>query len=228
MSRSSDKAPSKRSTSGESAVAVRAEGVSKADRRRHQIIDRAAELFDRQGYHQTSVDDIAEAVGIRKPTLYHYFSGKEEILFMIHEEFGHFAVDRQAEREPRDVPPADNLLLLISDIIGLLETHPGHVRVYFDYGRELSPEYDRQVKKLRRRYQGMVEDVLRRGMESGEFRQVDVRLAVMAFFGMCNWTYQWYRRGGSLKAKEVADAFHDLFLRGIMAEPGGEVGAKGS
>lgn len=200
------------------AVSARRTGSSNADRRRHEIIDRAAELFDRHGYHQTSVDDIAAAVGIRKPTLYHYFSGKEEILYMIHEEFARVTVARQEERAREDVAPTENLFLLINDLVSLLDTHPGHVRVYFEYGRELSPEYDREIKRLRRRYHGLVEDVVRRGVERGEFRELNVRLTVMAFFGMCNWTYQWYRRGGRLKAQDVAEGFHDVFVRGIAVD----------
>ena len=57
-----------------------------ADERRKEIIRKAATLFNITGYFNTSMDDIAEAVGLRKPTLYYYVSSKEEILYLIHEE----------------------------------------------------------------------------------------------------------------------------------------------
>ena len=61
--------------------------LSAADRRRRDILAKSAVLFDEFGYRETSMNDIADAVGVRKPTLYHYFDTKDEILFWIHEEF---------------------------------------------------------------------------------------------------------------------------------------------
>ena len=58
--------------------------MSKAQRR-HQIVESAAMLFDAQGYGNTSMEDVALSVSIAKPTLYHYFRSKEEILRSIHE-----------------------------------------------------------------------------------------------------------------------------------------------
>jgi len=52
----------------------------RAGGRRAEIVEIAARLFDRHGYHSTSMDDIAEAVGLRKPSLYHYFKSKDQIL----------------------------------------------------------------------------------------------------------------------------------------------------
>lgn len=59
---------------------------TRADQKRGQIATRAAALFDGQGYHATTMEDIAAAVGIAKPTLYHYYRPKAEILYAIHEE----------------------------------------------------------------------------------------------------------------------------------------------
>src|SRR6516165_1267228 len=62
--------------------------------RKHEIVTAAASVFDRDGYGSTSMDDIARTVGIAKPTLYHYFSSKDEILTSIHEEFIDLLLDR--------------------------------------------------------------------------------------------------------------------------------------
>ena len=79
-----------------------------ADARRREVISQAAELFDRTGYHATSVAAVAEASGIRKPTLYHYFSGKDEILFWIHEEFIDLLIEKHRARGA--APRAEALL----------------------------------------------------------------------------------------------------------------------
>lgn len=190
--------------------------LSSTDRKRAEIVRLAAELFDSQGYHGTSVDDIAEAAGIRKPTLYHYFGGKQEILYWIHEEFSQIAIRRQEVRAQRGGSAPDDLVELMYDVISVLDTHPGHVRSYFEYEREMREEDQREIRRHRRHYQAMVRDVVKRGMAEGDFREdVDVDLTVNAIFGMCNWTYQWYRKGGRWKAREVAESFADLVVRGM-------------
>jgi hypothetical protein len=64
----------------------------------------------------------------------------------------------------------------------------------------------------------MVETVIERGARAGEFRPLDPRLTTLAMFGMCNWSYQWYRQEGALRTRQIAYSFWDVFLRGISAE----------
>src|SRR5438876_12299390 len=60
------------------------------DDKRQQIIERCANLFDSGGYHRATMQLLADEVGLGKPTLYHYFSSKTEILYAIHQQ--HIAV----------------------------------------------------------------------------------------------------------------------------------------
>jgi hypothetical protein len=105
----------------------------------------------------------------------------------------------------------------MADILQLMETHRGHVRVFFEHYREL-PESDRQHVQIERdRYEGMVEDILRGGIKSGEFRPMDVRMTSLAVFGSCNWAYQWYQREGPLGTREIASTFWNIFLEGLTS-----------
>lgn len=185
----------------------------KADEKRRELVGKAAELFDEAGYHTTNVATLAQAVGIRKPTLYHYFSGKDEILFAIHEEFIELLIAKEEARP--GLPAAERLLELMADILGLMETHRGHVRVFFEHYRELPPEAQETMRRKRDAYAALVEAVIARGVETGEFREVDPRLATLAVFGMCNWAYQWYRADGPLTSRQIAELFHDLLLNGL-------------
>ena len=74
--------------------------------RRQQIISLAAGLFDQSGYSSTTMDDIAREVGVAKPTLYHYFPSKDDILHAIHEEFIDLLMSRheRALRRPACAP----------------------------------------------------------------------------------------------------------------------------
>ena len=186
----------------------------KADEKRREVVAQAAELFDRAGYHTTNVAELAQAVGLSKPTLYHYFSSKDEILFWIHEEFIDLLIDKHAQR-PADLPASAALLEIMSDVLGLMDTHRGHVRVFFEHYRELSAEDQETIKGKRDVYEAMVEDVIARGVQAGELRQVDPRLAAFAVFGMCNWAYQWYRSEGPLPSRRIAELFFDLVFNGL-------------
>lgn len=187
--------------------------------RRITIVSAAARLFDERGYHQTSMNDIAAAVGIRKPTIYHYVESKEELLSWIHEEFIDLLTDRLAAREALGLLPSQQLFETIADILELMDTHRGHVRVFFEHHRELSEPRQSQIKDKRDAYQRAVEDIIRAGIDAGEFALLDVRLTALALFGMCNWAYQWYRSGGPLRSREIAYSFWNLLLNGLRAPP---------
>lgn len=186
-----------------------------ADAKRREIVAEAAVLFDRDGYHAVGVEQIAEAVGIRKPTLYHYVSSKDELLTRIHEEFIDLLLERQAAR-PDGGPAADELRAVMSDVLELMETHRGHVRVFFEHHRELPDEARHEIRRKRDRYQAGVERAIACGVASGELRPADPRLTALAFFGMCNWAYQWYSPDGPLTVEEIADVFADLLLHGLL------------
>jgi AcrR family transcriptional regulator len=191
-----------------------------ASGRRSEIVRHAAALFDAGGYHATSMEDIADAVGVRKPTLYHYFRTKDEILFWIHDEFIELLISRQTRRLETPMGEEQLLLEVMADILELMETHRGHVRVFFEHHRDLPAEQLTAIAAKRERYQAMVSDAIRCGIERGTFRPVDVQLATLALFGTCNWAYQWYRAGGALRTREIAYQFWDMLLNGLTADGG--------
>ena len=200
---------------------ARSGGTLASSARLREIVDRAAELFELRGYHDVSMDDIAAAVGLRKPSLYHHIESKNQILALIHHEFMDLVISRQDARLAVPMSYSQRLLEVMADILQLMETHRGHVRVFFEHYREL-PESDRRhVQAERDRYESMVEDILRGAIEEGEFRPVDVRMTTLAIFGACNWAYHWYQRGGPLGTREIAYTFWDIFSRGLTVESAG-------
>jgi TetR/AcrR family transcriptional regulator, cholesterol catabolism regulator len=174
----------------------------------------AAALFDREGYHAVGVGQIAEAVGIAKPTLYHYVASKDELLTWIHEEFIDLLLARQAARHGAG-SAAEELRAVMTDVLELMETHRGHVRVFFEHHRELPDEASARMREKRDLYQHGVEEAIGRGIAGGELRDVDPRLATLALFGICNWAYQWYSSDGPLTPAALGAFFSDLLLHGL-------------
>src|ERR1700729_926589 len=121
--------------------------------RRHQIVESAAMLFDAQGYGNTSMEDVALSVSIAKPTLYHYFRSKEEILRSIHEEFIQLLTGKYLQRVSSGAEPEELVLGAMKDILSLMVTHRGYVRVFFEHHRELPAEAKRYVAAQRDCYE---------------------------------------------------------------------------
>jgi AcrR family transcriptional regulator len=182
------------------------------------LLSEAASLFARRGYHSTGVADIAAAAGISKPTLYHYFSSKDEILFSIHSELMDQLISRLEGRLTMRMTASQSLLEVMGDILELMDTHRGHVRVFWEHYQDLAEEHQEPIFRKRRRYEEMIQGLIEAGVASGEFRPLDARLTALALFGMCNWTYQWFRSDGPLRNREIAYAFWDLVLHGMQAE----------
>lgn len=185
--------------------------------KRDEIVQRAADLFEREGFAGTKIDDVAAAVGISKPTLYYYFARKHDILNSIHDEFIEMLLQAHVERLERERSPVELLRGLAHDILGMIATKRGHLRVFFEHHRELPPEYQDELRVKRDRYLRYVEDVVRRGVDAGDFDVPDVSLAALGFLGMCNWSYQWYRADGRLTADEIAELFWRQAVCGLRA-----------
>jgi AcrR family transcriptional regulator len=183
--------------------------------RRQQIISLAAGLFDQSGYSSTTMDDIARQVGVAKPTLYHYFPSKDDILHAIHEEFIDLLIGRHEARAGTGLRAEQLLLEAMADILELMDTHRGHVRVFFEHHRELPAEARGPIRFKRDRYEKMVEDLIGNGIEVGVLRETDRHLAALAIFGMCNWAYQWYRPGGPARSREIAYQFWSFVVYGL-------------
>lgn len=196
-------------TGGSRAVTRRADDKKKA------IIAAAAALFDRRGFHNTGMGDIAEAVGLRKATLYYYVRSKDEILVWIHNDVMSHVLDHLEHDVADSVDPETALRHVIADILHIMDTKPGYLRAFFEHHREIPLEIRMEATRSRDRYQWLVESLIQQGIREGTFRKVPVRLVTLSLFGMTNWSYQWYRPGGDLGPDEIADQILDVFLRGI-------------
>jgi AcrR family transcriptional regulator len=184
--------------------------------RRSQIIEVATELFDRRGYHETTMQAIADGAGIRKASLYYYFRSKEDILVELHETLMTVVIGRHTDRlAAGQLGPREQLRAMMRDVIGLMESHPGHLRIFFESYRSLPLDVRESVSAQRSAYRRMVTDVLVAGQKEGEFADVDPEMAAIAVLSLMNWTYQWFRRSGPLTAEEVADRLWQMLLNGI-------------
>jgi AcrR family transcriptional regulator len=111
--------------------------------------------------------------------------------------------------------PSEQLTMLGDELLDVIHRHPEHVWVFLHEFPALTGERAEQFRKRRRAYERRVEAVLKAGVESGEFRQIDPWLTARAWLGMHNYTYLWLKPGGRLSARSVAKPFAEIFMHGI-------------
>ena len=186
------------------------------DEKRTEIIERCATLFDRVGYYNTSMQMLADEVGLSKPTLYHYFPSKISILFAIHE--SHIGALLEGLRHENGSDPFASLRSACIDILRQIATHPGYVRAFMDHYTDLEGEMRDLIRAARREYLDRLTGVIRDGIASGRVRDCDPVLTTYAFLGMCNWAYKWYPPMADKRSPEdVADALCLPFFEGLKA-----------
>ena len=187
--------------------------------RRQAIVDTSAGVFARRGYHATGIVELCTANDLGKGALYHYIGSKEALLAAIHDRVMDevmLGADRVAEAGGT---PTQQLAMLGEELLDVIHRYPDHVWVFLHEFPALTGERAEAFRKRRHEYEGRVEAVLRAGVDSGEFRDLDPWLTVRAWLGMHNYTYLWLKAEGHLTARDVAKPFSEIIMRGIEGRP---------
>jgi TetR/AcrR family transcriptional regulator, cholesterol catabolism regulator len=184
--------------------------------RSEQVYAAALRLFREKGYHATSMQDIAAAVGLYKGSLYHYIGGKEDLLVQVFERgLGTLLDDVERIAQDTSLRPSEQLRLIVAAHVAGVSQNLDALTVYLHEFRALAGESLTTVRAQRERYARLVSDIVCRGVRQGEFRAPDVGIATLGLIGMCNWMCQWYRPGGRLEPAEIAGYFADMVLDGL-------------
>ena len=197
------------------APAVRSSRVrAKHRRRRGEILEAALRAFRDQGYHATTLDDIAAQLGVRKTALYHYFPDKEAILYACHRE-SLLEVARLIEAARSRCPTAaEQLAHVIREHVRVMTDSLQGSPFAFDVGA-LSPAHRRRVIVARDAYERQLREIIEAGVRRGEFAPVSPKLAVFAILGAINWIARWYRPGGAVGTPELGQQFAQHLVGGL-------------
>jgi AcrR family transcriptional regulator len=182
---------------------------------REDIIRAATRVFSDRGYHAASMAEIAEAVGIRKPSLYHHVRKKEDLLFLIHERMIDELIQQTLPVFTSSMTPAEKLRGALTIAMRFVARHRDGVTVFLTEQRAMSGERWTQLVVKRDSYERMVHTIIAEGTASGAFIDVPPKIAAKAVLAMANWGYEWFQPDGPLSADDVADTFATIALRGL-------------
>lgn len=191
----------------------------RAEQRRVDILRAAARVFRSRGFASAGMREIAVAADLSPANLYHYFAGKEEILF--------FCQDRTLDRLLRAVRAAQSEDGRLATRLHALAT--AHVRCIVDEVEGSAAHFEvdalpaalrRRIVAKRDRYERAVRALIARGIARGELADTDATIATRAFLGALNWTAQWFRRDGPTPPDPIAAVVADYAVAGLLKRRG--------
>src|SRR3989442_7485061 len=181
--------------------------------RRAELTRIAARLFAKQGYQGTSLADLAEELGVQKPSLYHHIAAKEDLLWEVAWE-GASAFNAALDSVPAEAPAAERIRLALRAHLGVVSEQLDIATVFVREWRYLEGERRERFVAERRRYEERIRDLFRDGVEGSELRtDLDVATAALLFLSAANWAYTWLRPGAG--TDELADRLYAALLDGM-------------
>jgi TetR/AcrR family transcriptional regulator, cholesterol catabolism regulator len=185
---------------------------------RRLLIAAALDLFAEKGFRGTSLQEVAERAGLTKGAFYHHFSTKDDVLHLIHDQFIDRALESQEQALTVYDTATEQLAKMAFDTTKISIEYQKHVMVFFQELTVIGGETREAILEKRRRSTALFEQVVRHGVESGEFdRSLDPNVAALGLLGMWVWSYQWYREGGPRTPVEVARQFATMTLHSVGA-----------
>jgi TetR/AcrR family transcriptional regulator, cholesterol catabolism regulator len=181
---------------------------------KERILAAGTELFIRNGYHGTGVQELSDAVGMGRGALYYHIGNKEQLLFEISMLLLQRATDAAAPAATSTESPDVKLGELARALLVHHSTYGEAWSVVLSEARFLSDEHRLEVITARDSYEAIWTQVLKDGAVAGLWREVD-GVDIRGILGMLNSSARWMQPGGVLTPEEIADRYVDLIVQGL-------------
>lgn len=184
---------------------------------REEIVEKATELFARDGFGATSLDDIAVALGVTQAALYYHIKNKEEILRHI------YLTILQVSEEPLQqivaaphLSAKEKLRQAIEHHVKVAADRSPAMTVFYREWSHLTGPFANEIKLRQKAYERYFEEIIQEGMTMSQFTPgIDVKIATFGLLGMCNWLSNWYHTGGQYTPQQIAEMFAFILENGL-------------
>jgi AcrR family transcriptional regulator len=181
--------------------------------RREELSREAARLFAERGFHGTSMDALAQALGVQKGSLYSLIGSKQELLYAAMRE-GATAFHAALDAVPERAPASERVRLALRGHLHVVAEQLDVATVFTREWRYLEGAHRDEIVAERRRYEERWRALFREGVETGDLRtDLDVGAATLLVLSAANWAYTWLEAGRD--TDELADRFTAILVDGI-------------
>ncbi len=199
---------------------------NKRHAREEELVSRAVQLFSQGGYQGTSLQEIADELGITRPLFYYYFESKEDLLWRIIGHLGDHLLQTARPVAASNMAPAEKLPLIIEAHTRALLENVDAFRIYFAERHLLTGTRDRRIRRGERAYLELIAQVIADGQRSEDFCEGEPQLLTRFLTGMANSITRWYHESGTLDVKALSRLAGEIAVAGI-ARPAFSSGASG-
>lgn len=187
--------------------------------KRERIIAAAAELFYERGYEHSTLDAVAERLGVTKPFIYAHFKSKAELLAEICGRGISSAAAAMEAALDLDASAKDRLLVFCRGFVSAVLKNQKPIAIFTREEKNLLPGDLKRIALKRRTFDRRLSELLAEGAAKGEFTVADPDLAALAIGGMVSWAYVWYRPNGRLGVEAIAEEMGRLILLMVGGRP---------
>ncbi|MCA2013667.1 TetR/AcrR family transcriptional regulator [Cereibacter sphaeroides] len=182
--------------------------------KREAVLRTAARFFNQKGFHATSLDDVATALNVTKPTIYHYFANKDEILFECTRRGLSAIIDASREAAAQGGTGASRLRsVLMAYAMVMLDDYGICVARTQDYN--LTEASRKQFRALKRDIDALIRQVVAEGAEDGSLKVRDVRIATFTAAQALNGMGNWYNPDGPVGKEDTARQVVETLMDGL-------------
>jgi AcrR family transcriptional regulator len=182
-----------------------------------EVYATAARLFEQRGYDATSIQDIADELGVLKGSLYYYFSSKEELLYQILLDWQAASVPELERYSSFEATPPEQVRYMIKGYVKWTIEYRRYVALFEREYRSLSPEHQTELVPVRDQFEALLRRLIQNGQDQGLFREeVDVKLTTISIFSMINGVPMWYRPRGGYTADKISTVYAENAVRLLM------------
>ncbi|HET9185847.1 MAG TPA: TetR/AcrR family transcriptional regulator [Solirubrobacterales bacterium] len=189
-------------------------GVKEDSSTRERIFHMAAELFTRNGYDATGVQELGDAVGLGRGALYHHIGSKENLLYQISIRHVYQMVEEGEEILASDQPADEKFRRLGRRLMAMIAENLPEITVFFHEHRSLSKQHNEELIDIRDQFENVWVRILEQGVEEGIFRPMPP-VAIKGILGLFNYSYVWFVPNGKETPEHVADIFADMAISGM-------------
>ncbi len=192
----------------------------KQSKRREEILQMSAKLFNEKGYKATSVKDIAAVAGIEAASLYNHIENKQEVLqvllLAVAEKFN-AAIDVISVR---GIPPKRKLKQIIEAHLEIAFEHRNSVHLILHDWKELEAQQKDKFLRLRNDYQNKFQQIIEEGIEAGSLKAVNSTLQLQHILSSLRWIYnpELYKKPLEISLEEYKETVLNLLFSGIIKE----------
>ncbi|MFF5994082.1 TetR/AcrR family transcriptional regulator [Lysinibacillus sp. KU-BSD001] len=187
----------------------------RAQKKREEILKSALAIVNKKGYEGTTMEEIAAGLLMTKGSLYYYFKNKDDLIFQCH----NFVLSK-AVKEHEDCLQDERIKSAEETLTKMIQIHMHYAlhekesfNLIIEPQKAYKAEYLEPVLQLRRHYAGLFDEIIKRGVGSGEFTVQEPIISRQFILGGLNWVQQWVRSRGRLAYDEITDLFVKYILK---------------